>query len=115
MNAVVDESLRLGAPFPGLPRVAPKGGATLDGTFIPEGTIVGVPAWAQHTTEDNFYPMPEAFRPERWFVEGLGPETRTRRSALMTFSYGVYPHCCSHGPCFMNISEQGLSAAWVRL
>ncbi|KAJ6624201.1 cytochrome P450 [Mycena sp. CBHHK59/15] len=73
LNTVVQEALRLGAPFAGLPRVVPKDGTTLDGVFIPQGTIVGVPAYAQAILEENFWPEPHAFRPERWLPGGLGP------------------------------------------
>jgi len=90
LNGVVDESLRLGTPFPGLPRVTPKGGAMLDGVFFPEGTIIGVPAYTQEIHPDNFWPEPEAFKPERWLPEGLGPGSRARRGAIMSFSFGPF-------------------------
>ncbi|EIM91537.1 cytochrome P450 [Stereum hirsutum FP-91666 SS1] len=90
LNAVVEESLRLGAPLGSFPRITPKGGATLTGVSIPEGTIVGVPVWAQMVSEDNFYPDPTSFRPERWLPGGLGPGSRLNKIALMTFSHGPY-------------------------
>lgn len=89
LNAVVDEGLRLGTPFPGLRRVVPKGGVIIDEAFIPEGTTVGVPAYSQETSEENFWPEPKAFKPERWLPGGLGPDSRTRKSALMAFSFGL--------------------------
>lgn len=88
LSGVVDESLRLGTPFPGLPRVTPQGGAMIDGVFIPEGTIIGVPAYTQEIHPDNFWPEPESFRPERWLPEGLGPGSRAKRGAIMSFSFG---------------------------
>ena len=88
LSAVVEESLRLGAPLGTFPRVTPRGGAVLAGEFIPEGTTVFVPAWAQMISEDNFYPDPLSFRPERWLPGGLGPNSRLNRNALMTFSHG---------------------------
>jgi len=90
LNAVAEESLRLGAPLGSFPRVAPKGGAYIAGQFIPEGTIVGVPAWAQMISEENFYPHPESFIPERWLPGGLGPGSRCNRNAIMTFSHGPF-------------------------
>ncbi|KAH8093149.1 cytochrome P450 [Cristinia sonorae] len=90
LNGVVDESLRLGTPFPGLPRITPQGGAMIDGVFIPEGTIVGVPAYTQEIHPENFWPEPEAFKPERWLPEGLGPGSRARRGAIMSFSFGPF-------------------------
>ncbi|OCH95943.1 cytochrome P450 [Obba rivulosa] len=90
LNAVLDESLRLGTPFPGLPRVAPQGGAMVDGVYIPEDTIVGVPAYTQQTSPDNFWPAPKSFLPERWLPGGLGPGSIARKSAIMCFSYGPF-------------------------
>jgi cytochrome P450 len=89
LNAVIDEALRLGAQYAGLPRVVPTGGIVLDGVFIPEGTIVGVQAYTQAISEDNFWPEPLAFKPERWLPGGLGPFSRARRSAIMAFSSGM--------------------------
>ncbi|KAK0190218.1 cytochrome P450 [Armillaria mellea] len=90
LNAVVNESLRLGAPLGNFPRVTPKGGAVIGGEYIAEGCIVSVPAWAQMISEDNFYPHPEQFIPERWLPGGLGPDSRTNRNAMMTFSHGPF-------------------------
>ncbi|KAH7917926.1 cytochrome P450 [Leucogyrophana mollusca] len=90
LNAVVDESLRLGTPFPGLPRVTPDGGITLSNTYVPAGTVVSVPAYTQQVSEENFYPFPLQFRPERWLPGGLGDGSVCNRSALMCFSFGPY-------------------------
>ncbi|KAJ7431550.1 cytochrome P450 [Mycena galericulata] len=90
LSATVDECLRLGTPFPGLPRVVPPGGAVLADKFVPGGTIVAVNPWAQMTSPDNFSPEPFAFRPERWLPGGLGPDTVARRGAIMSFSYGSF-------------------------
>ena len=89
LSAVVEESLRLGTPFPGLPRVTPKGGATLAGTYIPEDTIIGVPAYSQSIHPENFWPEPESFRPERWLPGGLGPGSRVSKQAVLAFSWGM--------------------------
>ena len=93
LNAVAEESMRLGAPLGSFPRITPKGGAHIAGQFIPEGTIVGVPAWAQMISEENFYPHPESFIPPRWLPGGLGPGSRCNKNAVMTFSHGAlgYP------------------------
>ncbi|KAH7926175.1 cytochrome P450 [Leucogyrophana mollusca] len=90
LSAVVNESLRLGTPFPGLPRVAPRMGAVIDDLHIPGGTIVGVPAFTQETSEENFSPDPLAFRPERWLPGGLGPGSKARKDAIMSFSFGAF-------------------------
>ncbi|KDR66637.1 hypothetical protein GALMADRAFT_80550 [Galerina marginata CBS 339.88] len=90
LNAIVYESLRLGTPLPGPPRVTPKGGMTIDGAYIPEGMVVGMNPYVQETSEENFYPAPTAYKPEHWLPEGLGPGTITRKTAIMSFSYGTF-------------------------
>ncbi|CAL1701534.1 unnamed protein product [Somion occarium] len=90
LDGVVHESLRLGTPFPGLPRVVPKEGAVVDNVYLPGETIVGVPAYSQEVDAENFWPEPLAYKPERWLPEGLGPGSRCRRSAIMSFSFGPY-------------------------
>ncbi|KIK60067.1 hypothetical protein GYMLUDRAFT_618578 [Collybiopsis luxurians FD-317 M1] len=90
LNAVINESLRLGSPFPGLPRVVSAGGVVIDNVYIPEGTVVGCNPYAQMRSPENFYPAPWEFKPERWLPEGLGPDTITRKGALMSFSYGQF-------------------------
>jgi cytochrome P450 len=90
LNAVAEESFRLGAPLGSFPRITPNGGAYIAGQFIPEGTIVGVPAWAQMISEENFHPHPELFIPERWSPGGLGPGSLCNKNAIMTFSHGAF-------------------------
>ncbi|KAI0319094.1 cytochrome P450 [Amylostereum chailletii] len=90
LDAVVNESLRLGTPFPGLPRVVPSSGAVIDDVFVPGDTIVAVPAYAQEIAEENFWPEPLSYKPQRWLPGGLGPGTRTRKSAIMSFSFGPF-------------------------
>lgn len=89
LNATVDEGLRLSTPFAGWPRVVPKGGAILHGTFVPEATIVSVPTYSQAVSEENFWPDPKLFRPERWLPDGLGAKSRVQRTAVLAFSSGT--------------------------
>ncbi|KAF8900558.1 cytochrome P450 [Mucidula mucida] len=90
LYGVVWEGLRLGTPFGGLPRVVGKGGQMLDGEFIPEDIVVSVPPYTQQTDPNNFYPSPMEFLPERWQPEGLGPDTKTDKNAMLSFSYGAF-------------------------
>lgn len=49
LNAVIQETLRLYCAVPGsLPRVAPPGGATINGYYIPEGTVCSTQAYTVH-------------------------------------------------------------------
>lgn len=91
LGDVIDESLRLQTAFY-FPRIVPSGGVTIDGSFIPEGTIVSVASYSQQIDPTNFYPDPLEFKPERWLPGGLGPDTKTERNALFSFSTGQ--HVC---------------------
>ncbi|KAJ7679134.1 cytochrome P450 [Mycena polygramma] len=85
LNAVIQESLRLGSPFIGFPRVAPQGGAVIDGRYVPGGTAVNVPGWAFHLDEEQF-PDPTVFDPNRWIEDGK----LSLSKALLTFSAGPF-------------------------
>ncbi|KAJ7650882.1 cytochrome P450 [Roridomyces roridus] len=91
LDAVINETLRLSTPWY-LPRVVPSGGVVIEGKHIPEGTVVALAAHSQHVSPENFYPEPLSFRPDRWLPDGLGPTSRTEKSALTSFSTG--PHVC---------------------
>ncbi len=83
LNAVIKEGLRKYAAAPShLERVVPPGGVTLQGYFIPEGTIVGVQAYSIHRKPEVF-PDPEEFIPERWLEE-----TELMRRHFMPFGLG---------------------------
>lgn len=86
LNAFIQESLRLGSPFQGFPRVAPKDGAVIDGHYVPGGTTVNVPGWAYHLDE-GLFPNPTVFDPERWFEKG---NFSAAKATLLTFSSGAF-------------------------
>lgn len=90
LDACIEETLRLSPPVPAqLPREVMKGGIVIDGNFIPEGTVVGVAAYVVHHDEEAF-PEPWSFRPERWIAAGdVSREDVTRaRDAMCPFSLG---------------------------
>jgi cytochrome P450 len=86
LHACVEESLRLYPPVPiGLPRVAPAGGATICGDFIPGGYEVCITQYSTYRSSANFR-NPNSFIPERWMSD---PEYATdSKTALQPFSYG---------------------------
>ena len=82
LKAVIEEGLRLFPPIAvGLPRVSP--GETVDGFFVPEGTIVYTSGFAAAHNEANFSNA-ESFTPERW----LDPECQDKKHASQPFSLG---------------------------
>ncbi|KZT50629.1 cytochrome P450 [Calocera cornea HHB12733] len=90
LNACINESLRLYPPIPnGHPRRAPKGGATVAGQFIPEGTTVIIPAYTLHR-DPKYWSEPNTFRPERWLPEGTSAGEKDDFRAYIPFSYGPY-------------------------
>ncbi|KAF2187920.1 cytochrome P450 [Zopfia rhizophila CBS 207.26] len=66
MLAMLNETLRFYPPVPtGFGRVVPRGGDTISGYFIPEGTGFYAPQYAiNHLSE--YFTDHDAFRPERW-------------------------------------------------
>ncbi|KAJ5765510.1 cytochrome P450 monooxygenase [Penicillium odoratum] len=66
MLACLNEALRIYPPVPtGLPRVAPTGGRTVLGRFVPQGTIVALHHWALYHNEKHFTD-PNSYHPERF-------------------------------------------------
>lgn len=83
LNCVIKETLRLYSAIPtGMPRVAPKGGSTLAGHFVPGGTIVAAQAYSMHRIEEVF-PDAESFIPERW-----ENPTKAMKDSFMAFGGG---------------------------
>ncbi|KAI5859838.1 cytochrome P450 [Durotheca rogersii] len=68
LRACVDEAMRLSPSVGGiLPREVLSGGITIDGEFIPEGTVVGTPHYTIHHNP-AYYPQPFSYVPERWIA-----------------------------------------------
>ncbi|KAK5653450.1 hypothetical protein OQA88_8936 [Cercophora sp. LCS_1] len=106
LNAVLKEGLRMCPPFPWiLPRVIPKGGATICGASLPGGTKVSIHTVALQRSTAYFHD-PHGFHPERWLqsalTDTLSPFFNDRRDAAQTFLVG--PRACV-----------GQSLAWAEL
>jgi cytochrome P450 len=70
LRGFILEALRIYPALPlGLPRVVPEGGDSVDGHWIPAGTIVSVNPYAACLSPKNFE-SPWVFKPERWTEEG---------------------------------------------
>ncbi|KAF5016196.1 hypothetical protein F66182_12201, partial [Fusarium sp. NRRL 66182] len=85
----IKEAMRMhpGVSYP-LERVVPRGGAELCGTYLPEGTVVGVNAAVIHRNRDIFGHDADHFRPERW-LEGSEEKIKEMDRNLLTFGAGT--------------------------
>lgn len=69
LQACVQESLRLAPPVASAPfREVMKGGAFIDGHFVPEGTNIGTGIYSIQRN-DRYFTSPHEFIPERWLQE----------------------------------------------
>ena len=90
LNAVLRESLRMYSPLPAFePRVCSVD-TVIDGYSIPAGTVIGMSPYCLHRDE-NVYPEPLKFTPERWLAEdgNLVTESDARNKYFWAFSSGA--------------------------
>lgn len=71
-------------------RVAPIGGFTINGHFIPEGTVVGINPWVSHRDKTVFGEDAEAWNPNRWLVE-KSEQHRMENSMLVVSKQYLIP------------------------
>ncbi|RAQ44815.1 cytochrome P450 monooxygenase [Aspergillus flavus] len=91
LDAVIKEALRCAPPIPmSFPRYVPSGGRTIDGYFIPENTIVSCQPYTVHRFNEEVFPEPDRFNPERWLVE-KGFNDRNR----LFFAFGTGGRGCT--------------------
>lgn len=70
LDAIINEGLRCFPAIPmSLPRIVPAGGRTIDGYFFPENTTVSCQAFSMHRINNDVFPEPDKFKPERWLEE----------------------------------------------
>ncbi|KAJ5817055.1 hypothetical protein N7447_009288 [Penicillium robsamsonii] len=87
LNGIIHEVLRLHPPIPsGFPRLTPKEGIVVDGTYIPGDTTVTVPLWVMGRSEE-VYESPLEFIPERWYSR---PEMIKHKNTFAAFGLGPY-------------------------
>ncbi|KAI2631083.1 cytochrome P450 [Hypoxylon sp. NC1633] len=86
MLACLNEALRRYPPVTGdLPRVTPKGGATIVGKHVPEGTAVTVWQWPINH-DPRLWTEPMKYAPERWLGDPKYSDDQIE--AMQPFSYG---------------------------
>ncbi|KAI0098885.1 cytochrome P450 [Nemania sp. FL0031] len=105
LRACIDEAMRMSPPVPGTlwRKQDPEDHEPLviDGQVVPKGTLFGVSAYALHHNEE-YYPDPFVFRPERWLNRAASPE-----QAFSVFSAGA--RSCAGKP--LAYMELGLVVA----
>jgi cytochrome P450 len=71
LDACIKETFRI-HPSTGfmMERVVPAGGAVINGSFVPQGTIVCCSSWVIHRHKPTYGEDIEVFRPERWLEAG---------------------------------------------
>ncbi|KAH8666434.1 flavonoid 3',5'-hydroxylase [Xylariales sp. PMI_506] len=85
--ACVKEAMRLNPSAPNIfPRLAPKGGLTLFGKYVPEGMEVTCNPWLVHRDQGVFGADADEFRPERWLD---AEKAKDYNKYNMTFGYGA--------------------------
>ncbi|KAF7169722.1 hypothetical protein CNMCM6106_004532 [Aspergillus hiratsukae] len=85
LRACIDESLRLRPSLEaGLPRIIPKGGLSVSGEWLEEGTTASVSTRTVHRDPTIFGENPEDFVPERW----LRPDSVKMQRGYLAFTQG---------------------------
>lgn len=93
LDAVIKEGLRCFPPIPmSQPRYVPKEGRTIDGYFIPGGTIVSAQAHSVHRLNEHVYENGNEFIPERWL--SMDKEKVTEMNRLF-FAFGLGGRGCT--------------------
>ncbi|KAK5046898.1 hypothetical protein LTR84_007252 [Exophiala bonariae] len=88
LQAVMKEAMRMhpGVAFP-LERYVPRGGATLCGVWLPEGTTVSVNAAVIHMDKVVYGKDADQFRPERW-IDASPERLKMMERSFLAFGYG---------------------------
>jgi len=87
LTATIKEGLRLSHGVLGrLPRIAPSGGWSFEGSRVPAGTIISSSAPIVHN-DPIIFPNPTSFVPDRWLRED-GSYNVAMEQNLMAFSKG---------------------------
>lgn len=91
LHACIQEAFRM-HPAIGMliERVVPPSGATICGSFIPGGTIVGCNAWVVQRDRSTFGEDCDNYRPERWLADA--DSTHKMERAMLQFGAGT--HLC---------------------
>lgn len=106
LQACIKENLRMHPPFAGgLVKEVPKGGDTVNGTFIPEGTNVQVCIWGiQRNKVYGEKPDVDIYRPERWLDADTEQVKQMEKMLDFIFGYGRIS-CLGKGVAMIEIGK----------
>ena len=92
LQACIKEGVRHFPVATGLmPKIAPPGGDTHNGIFIPAGTQVGLCAWNVHRNNKAIFGEDAAvFRPERWLEASPPRLAQMERTEELSFGHGRF-------------------------
>jgi averantin hydroxylase len=90
--AALEETMRIYPPVPTQAlRLVPEGGDTIDGKYLPGGTLIQMPQYVAYHLPSNFA-KPEEFHPERWLDVSAHPEAKEfegdNKAVMQPFSVG---------------------------
>jgi cytochrome P450 len=89
LQACIKEALRFWPPVVGLlQKLVPPEGDTIDGKFLPGGTLISQSAWGVARDPLVYNPDPNIFRPERWLDSPPDKLREMERQSELTFGYG---------------------------
>ncbi|PNY24989.1 Isotrichodermin C-15 hydroxylase [Tolypocladium capitatum] len=106
VHACIEETLRIYPPVAENP-VRISHGDTIDGKFVPAGTLISVYQWPMYNNPD-YFADPDSFVPERWF-----PETHPRHDERFQADNREIFKPFSHGP--RDCIGKNLAYAEIRL
>ncbi|KAK1764032.1 cytochrome P450 [Phialemonium atrogriseum] len=89
LQAVLKEAMRV-HPAVGLllERLVPSGGCKIAGTWLPEGTTVGIDPWVLHRNKQVYGEDADVFRPERW-LEADAETLKVMDRSFLAFGSGA--------------------------
>ncbi|KAF2023284.1 cytochrome P450 monooxygenase-like protein, partial [Setomelanomma holmii] len=86
LHAIIMETFRIYPPVPAaLPRISPKSGVIVAGTYVPAGIKIGIPQYCAYRSSRHFL-NPEKYAPERFL--GDPKYVEDKRSVIQPFSVG---------------------------
>ncbi|KAM0501463.1 hypothetical protein ACHAP8_004451 [Fusarium lateritium] len=89
LDAVLNEGLRCFPAIPmSLPRYVPQGGRVIDGFSLVEKTVVSCQAMSVHRINDDVFPEPDKFYPERWLAAEGDADRRRHQWAFSSGGRG---------------------------